>query len=179
MKNNDFMSTIRKDFFKKVQTCKKECENIEPKIAKINAEANNPRPLGIDEVAAAWVAATRVSNWQELGIDFGGYKTGRILAYILDVLNEKIEESTAATIRIDKPLYEQCPIVDSKYYGKTVKELMNDLAEKIEHSCDYLRNTEEKKKQILEKISTEQLNKSIELINEELKKRRINNVNKN
>lgn len=132
----------------------KECQksrNEKKHFEKLHAEAEISRPLGIDEVAFAFVAALRVSSWENLGEEFGGYKQGRLLAYILSVLNEKIEESTAATIRVDVPLYEQCPTVplkekvyekcplkDSEFYGKTVKELMNDLAEKIEHSCDYL-----------------------------------------
>ena len=159
MKKNDFMSDVTKNLKDRLKMCKDKTENgktlgdpkngfikteISPDFGKLHAEAKTPRPLGIDEVAASFVAALRVCSWESLGEEFGGYKQGRILAYILDVLNEKIEESTAATIRVDVPLYEQCPIIGSKYYGKTIKELIGDLAEKIEHSCDSWRKTEEK-----------------------------------
>lgn len=163
---NDFMSDVRKNLKKRFDENKAEKRKrklfgdssnnfihcgIDENIKKLHTEAEISRPLGIDEVAFAFIAALRVSSWENLGEEFGGYKNGRLWAYILSVLNEKIEESTAATIKIDVPLYEQCPTVplkekvfekcplkDSEFYGKTVKELMNDLAEKIEHSCDYL-----------------------------------------
>lgn len=157
MIKTDFMSNVR-NFKKELEKNKEKSDKIEKEkvdskneFQRLLEESKTPRPLGIDEVAASFISMYRVSSWENLGDNFGGYKVGRILAYILGVLNEKIEESTAATIRVDVPLYEQCPTVplkekvyekcplkDSEFYGKTVKELMNNLAEKIEHSCDYL-----------------------------------------
>lgn len=88
---------------------KKRTETDEEKLGKLHAEAEVPHPLMLDEVSASFISWLRVQSWEDLGTDFGGYKIGRILAYILDVLNEKIEDSTAATIKVDVPLYEQCP----------------------------------------------------------------------
>lgn len=118
--NKDFMSDIRKDFKERFyyDKIKNGCNPLkdfisgnEENIKKIHAEAKTPQPLMIDEVAFAFIAALRVTNWETLGDEFGGYKIGRVLAYVLSVLNEKIEESTAETIRVDAPLYEQCPTV--------------------------------------------------------------------
>lgn len=175
---NDFMSNVRESLKERFGKNKTESPKgkfygdpskgfihlcNDENIKKLHAEAEISRPLGIDEVAFAFIAALRVSSWESLGEEFGGYKNGRLWAYILSVLNEKNEESTAATIKIDIPLYEQCPTVplkekvfekcplkDSEFYGKTVKELMNDLAEKIEHSYDYL-NKNKKVKESEEK----------------------------
>lgn len=142
-------------FEEMVKNCKTECQGsfainkykddldciikqIE-KFEELHTNAKPPYPLMIDEVAAAWVASTRVTLWQELGNEFGGYKTGRILAYILDVINEKIEESTAATIKVDAPLYEQCPIINSSDFRvatteellKKSKEIFDIITEKL------------------------------------------------
>ena len=90
----------------------------EESLGKLHAEAEVPHPLMLDEVSASFISWLRVQSWEDLGTDFGGYRIGRILAYILDVLNEKIEDSTAATIKVDVPLYEQCSTVSCKCGGK-------------------------------------------------------------
>ena len=117
MIKTDFMSNVR-NFKKELEKNKEKSDKIEKekvdsknKFQRLLEESKTPRPLGIDEVAASFISMYRVSSWENLGDNFGGYKVGRILAYILGVLNEKIEESTAATIRVDVPLYEQCPTI--------------------------------------------------------------------
>jgi hypothetical protein len=97
---------------------KKRTESDEEIMGKLHAEAEVPHPLMLDEVSASFISWLRVQSWEDLGTDFGGYRIGRILAYILDVLNEKIEDSTAATIKVDVPLYEQCSTVSCKCGGK-------------------------------------------------------------
>lgn len=87
----------------------------EENLGKLHAEAKVPHPLMLDEVSASFISWLRVSSWEDLGKEFGGYKIGRILAYILDILNQQIEDSTAATIRADVPLCEQCPTVKMRY----------------------------------------------------------------
>lgn len=140
---NDFMSKIRESR-RKIEESQEKAINIEQNIKQLHAKAENPRPLGIDEVAAAWLAATRVTMWKELGTDFGGYKTGRIFAYILDVLNEKIEESTAATIRVDVPLYEQCPIINSSDFRvATTEELLEKSKEILDIITEKLKESDE------------------------------------
>lgn len=103
---NDFMSKIRESR-RKIDESQEKAINIEQNIKQLHAEAVVPRPLMIDEVAFAFIAALRVSSWESLGDEFSGYKYGYLFAYILSVLNEKIEESTVATIKVDVPLYEQ------------------------------------------------------------------------
>lgn len=151
---NDFMSDVRKNLKErfgknKTETQKEKFFSNSAKgfvdfenIKKLHTEAKIPRPLMIDEVAAAWVASLKVSLWQTLGEDFGGYKTGRLIAYILGMLNERIEESTAATIKVDFPLYEQCPIINSNDFRvatteellKKSKEILDTIAEKLKES---------------------------------------------
>lgn len=97
---------------------KNETANNEGDLGKLHAEAEVPHPLMLDEVSASFIAYVRTNFWEKLGKDYGGYKIGKILAYILDVLNEKIEDSTAATIKVDVPLYEQCSTVSCKCGGK-------------------------------------------------------------
>ena len=149
MIKTDFMSNVR-NFKKELEKNKEKSDKIEKEkvdskneFKRLLEESKTPRPLGIDEVAASFISMSRVLSWENLGDDFGGYKVGRIFAYILDVLNEKIEESTAATIKVDVPLYEQCPIINSPYYKKTMSEIINKIADKIEHSCDYLKKEDE------------------------------------
>jgi len=115
MKNKNFMSERMEELKIRLANCKKKTDKIEKDFEKLHTEANVPHPLMIDEVAASFVSFLRVQSWEDLGTEFGGYKVGRILAYILDVLCTEIEDSTAATIRVDIPLYEQCPIVKMKY----------------------------------------------------------------
>jgi hypothetical protein len=79
----------------------------EESLGKINAEAKVPHPLMLDEVSASFISYIRTNFWEKLGKEYGGYKIGRILSFILCVLNEKIEDSTAATIKVDVPQYEQ------------------------------------------------------------------------
>lgn len=96
---------------------KKRTETDEERLGKLHAEAEVPHPLMLDEVSASFISWLRVSSWEDLGKEFGGYKIGRILAYILDLICTEIEDSTAATIKIDVPLYEQCPIIKTNEGG--------------------------------------------------------------
>lgn len=105
--------------------------DIYEKLKQIHDEAKIPRPLMIDEVALAFISSLRVAAWQNLGDDFGGYKHGRLFAYIMSVLNEKIEESTAATIKVDVPLYEQCPIINSSDFKLVTPEELFKKSKKI------------------------------------------------
>lgn len=104
----DFMSEQISNLNEKIKRCNDKAKTLE----LLHAETQNPQPLNLDEVSAAFIASLRVNNWEDLGEMFGGYKIGRIYSYILNALNERIEESTAATIRVDVPLYEQCPIIN-------------------------------------------------------------------
>lgn len=115
MTTKNFMSEKMEELKERISKCKKQQENIERDLGKLHAEAEVPRPLMLDEVSASFVSFLRVQSWEDLGTEFGGYKVGRILAYILDVLCTEIEDSTAATIRVDVPLYEQCPTVKMRY----------------------------------------------------------------
>ena len=115
MITKNFMSEKMEELKERISKCKKQQENIERDLGKLHAEAEVPRPLMLDEVSASFVSFLRVQSWEDLGTEFGGYKVGRILAYILDVLCTEIEDSTAATIRVDVPLYEQCPTVKMRY----------------------------------------------------------------
>lgn len=141
---NDFMSDVRKNLKERFGKNKNETQKgkffgdsskgfvnmfgINENIKKLHAEAKIPRPLMIDEVAFAFVAGVRVNCWDVLGEEFGGYKQGRLWAYILSILNERIEDSTAATIRVDVPLYEQCPTVCLKNTNLRVEQLEQTLA---------------------------------------------------
>lgn len=107
---SNFMKEKIEDLKKRTQT--------ERDLGKLHAEAEIPRPLMLDEVSASFISFLRADSWATLGNEFGGYKIGRILAYILSVLNEKIEDSTASTIKVDVPLYEQCPTVSCNCGGK-------------------------------------------------------------
>lgn len=78
-------------------------------LEQIHKLAEQPRPLLMDEVAAAYVASMRVEDWENLGEEFGGRKIGSIYNYILDLLNERIEESNSMIINAEKPLCEQNP----------------------------------------------------------------------
>jgi len=109
---NDFMSEQIGNLKAKTQEEKK--AEFKAQIDKLHTQSKTPRPLMIDEVAATHIAALRVENWKILGEEFGGYTLGRILAYILEVLNEKIEESVSATIKVDVPLYEQGGVIFPK-----------------------------------------------------------------
>lgn len=100
----------------KIEELKKRTKT-ERGLGKLHAEAEIPRPLMLDEVSASFISWLRVNSWENLGDEFGGYKIGRILAYILDLICTEIEDSTAATIKIDVPLYEQCPIIKTNEDG--------------------------------------------------------------
>lgn len=76
--------------------CKKLKNKTERDLGKLHAEAEVPHPLMLDEVSASFISWLRVSSWEDLGKEFGGYKIGRILAYILDLICAEIEDSTAA-----------------------------------------------------------------------------------
>lgn len=118
MTTKSFMSEKMEELKDRIDKCKAQQENIERDLGKLHAEAEIPRPLMLDEVSASFISWLRVQSWEDLGNDFGGYKIGRILAYILDVLCTEIEDSTAATIRVDVPLYEQCPTIACKCGGE-------------------------------------------------------------
>ena len=118
MTTKNFMSEKMEELKDRIAKCKAQQENIERDLGKLHAEAEVPRPLMIDEVSASFISWLRVQSWEDLGNDFGGYKIGRILAYILDLICTEIEDSTAATIRVDVPLYEQCPTIACKCGGK-------------------------------------------------------------
>ena len=110
----DFMSEHLTNLNEKIKKCNIQAKNLE----RLHAEAEKPQPLNLDEVSAAFISSVRVNDWEILGEMFGGYKIGRIYSYILNALNERIEDSTAATIRVDVPLYEQCPTIACKCGGK-------------------------------------------------------------
>lgn len=78
-----------------IENQKAENQNQETILDKIHKLAETPRPLLMDEVASAFIASLRVEDWENLGNEFGGRKIGAIYNYILDVLNEKIEESNS------------------------------------------------------------------------------------
>lgn len=117
----------------------------------IHAEAESiVEPLKIDEVSAAFIANLRVTNWGNLGEMFGGHKVGKIYSYILSVLNEKIEESTAATIKIEAPLYEQYSTVESR--KETSEDFLND-----ENECMYCKEAGIKNKNVFVEVSDPEL----------------------
>ena len=95
-----------KKLYEKMRKCEQEQKNTARDLGKLLAEAEIPRPLMLDEVSASFVSWLRVQNWEDLGNEFGGYKIGRIFAYILDVICEKIEDSTAAPVKIAVPYRE-------------------------------------------------------------------------
>ena len=139
----DFMSEHLTNLNEKIKKCNIQAKNLE----RLHAEAEKPQPLNLDEVSAAFISNLRVNDWEILGEMFGGYKIGRIYSYILNALNERIEDSTAATIRVDVPLYEQCPTVllknepifercpikESEIYGMTIDEVIEKVIEKTCH----------------------------------------------
>ena len=110
----DFMSEQISNLNEKIKRCNDKAKTLE----LLHAEAEKPQPLNLDEVSAAFISSVRVNDWEILGEMFGGYKIGRIYSYILNALNERIEDSTAATIRVDVPLYEQCSTVSCKCGGE-------------------------------------------------------------
>ena len=73
--------------------------NILKGLGELHEEASKPKPLMLDEVAASWISMTKVNCWETLGTEYGGYKVGKILSYILEVLNEKIIESTSPVFK--------------------------------------------------------------------------------
>ena len=73
--------------------------NILKGLGELHEEASKPKPLMLDEVAASWISMTKVNCWETLGTEYGGYKVGKILSYILEVLNEKIEQSTQLPLK--------------------------------------------------------------------------------
>lgn len=79
------------------------------RIEKIHKLAEQPRPLLMDEVAAAYIASMRVEDWEHLGEEFGGRKIGSIYAYILELLNDRIEDNNSMLINAEQPLCEQNP----------------------------------------------------------------------
>lgn len=130
----DFMSEHLTNLNEKIKKCNMQAKNLE----RLHAEAEKPQPLNLDEVSAAFISNLRVSDWEILGEMFGGYKIGRIYSYILNALNERIEDSTAATIRVDVPLYEQCPTILLKN-EKTENKQEDKNEEKI---CAYCKETD-------------------------------------
>lgn len=152
MIKKDFMSNVR-DFKKQLKESKEKADKIEKEkvdstkaFQRLIEESRTPRPLGLDEVSAAYISALRVSAWETLGDEFGGYKTGRILAYILSVLNERIEEFVSYTLNGESPLWEQCPIISSEKFKKvTTQELIKKTDEILEIIAQRLdsENTEE------------------------------------
>lgn len=117
----------------------------------IHAEAESTvEPLKIDEVSAAFIANLRATSWGNLGEMFGGHKLGKIYSYILSVLNEKIEESTAATIKVEAPLYEQCPTVEPR--KETSEDFLND-----EKECMYCKEAGIKNKNVFVEVSDPEL----------------------
>ena len=130
----DFMSEHLTNLNEKIKKCNIQAKNLE----RLHAEAEKPQPLNLDEVSAAFISNLRVSDWEILGEMFGGYKIGRIYSYILNALNERIEDSTAATIRVDVPLYEQCPTILLKN-EKTENKQEDKNEEKI---CAYCKETD-------------------------------------
>lgn len=130
----DFMSEHLSNLNDKIKRCNNKARNLE----LLHAEAEKPQPLNLDEVSAAFISNLRVSDWEILGEMFGGYKIGKIYSYILNALNERIEDSTAATIRVDVPMYEQCPTILLKNENKENKK--EDEAE--ERICAYCKETD-------------------------------------
>ena len=78
-------------------------------LEKIHKIAEQPRPLLMDEVAAAFIASMRVEDWENLGNEFGGRKIGAIYNYILDMLNDRITDNNSMIINAEQPLCEQNP----------------------------------------------------------------------
>lgn len=117
----------------------------------IHAEAESiVEPLKMDEVSAAFIANLRVTSWENLGEMYGGHKLGKIYSYILSVLNEKIEESTAATIKIEAPLYEQYSTVEPR--KETSEDFLND-----EKECMYCKEAGIKNKNVFVEVSDPEL----------------------
>lgn len=123
----------------------------EENVKTIHAEAESiVKPLKMDEVSAAFIANLRVTSWENLGEMYGGHKLGKIYSYILSVLNEKIEESTAATIKIEAPLYEQYSTVESR--KETSEDFLND-----EKECMYCKEAGIKNKNVFVEVSDPEL----------------------
>ena len=137
-----------------IRTYKDDLDSILGQIKdfeELHAEAESTiEPLKMDEVSAAFIANLRVTNWGNLGEMFGGHKVGKIYSYILSVLNEKIEESTAATIKVEAPLYEQCPTVEPR--KETSEDFLND-----EKECMYCKEAGIKNKNVFVEVSDPEL----------------------
>lgn len=114
-------------------------------LKKIHELANQPMKCSIDEVAAAYFQSLRVENYEVLGEEFGGYKLGRIYLFVLDLLSKHIDDTmnarqisrdymtreTGKWLKCAEQGVERCPIKDSPYYGKTIKEILEDFSKKI------------------------------------------------
>ena len=137
-----------------IRTYKDDLDSILGQIKnfeELHAEAESiVKPLKIDEVSAAFIANLRVTSWENLGEMYGGHKLGKIYSYILSVLNEKIEESTAATIKIEAPLYEQYSTVESR--KETSEDFLND-----EKECMYCKEAGIKNKNVFVEVSDPEL----------------------
>lgn len=123
----------------------------EENVKSIHAEAESiVKQLKMDEVSAAFIANLRVTSWENLGEMYGGHKLGKIYSYILSVLNEKIEESTAATIKIEAPLYEQYSTVEPR--KETSEDFLND-----EKECMYCKEAGIKNKNVFVEVHDPEL----------------------
>lgn len=123
----------------------------EENVKSIHAEAESiVKPLKMDEVSAAFIANLRVTSWGNLSEMYGGHKLGKIYSYILSVLNEKIEESTAATIKIEAPLYEQYSTVEPR--KETSEDFLND-----EKECMYCKEAGIKNKNVFVEVADPEL----------------------
>lgn len=123
----------------------------EENVKSIHAEAESiVKPLKMDEVSAAFIANLRVTSWGNLSEMYGGHKLGKIYSYILSVLNEKIEESTAATIKIEAPLYEQYSTVEPR--KETSEDFLND-----EKECMYCKEAGIKNKNVFVEVADPKL----------------------
>lgn len=74
-------------------------------LDKIHELAKKPARCSIDEVAHAFVSAKRVENWENLTTEFGGYKVGAILLFILKLIEKHIADSLDAREMMKEALF--------------------------------------------------------------------------
>lgn len=77
-------------------------------------------------------------------------KSAKFIPTFCSVLNEKIEESTAATIKVEAPLYEQCSTVEQR--KETSEDFLND-----EKECMYCKEAGIKNKNVFVEVHDPEL----------------------
>lgn len=75
-------------------------------LDKIHELAKQPAKCSIDEVAHAFLSAERVGNWENLTMEFGGYKLGAIYLFVLKLIERHIADSLDAREMAKEALFQ-------------------------------------------------------------------------